>query len=180
MRTLIWLLSLWLILSPALADSSFVAPTATGTATTGQIPGTATNDSAATGNVGQYASGTLVAGSAISLSNGVAADLANTGALTAGDWDISATACFTPAASTNVAVYQVSVSATTNTLDGAPGSLVQLGTGGLVDAGNASCFAVGPVRVSTTGTPTYRVVVAASFTISTVTSYGIVRARRVR
>jgi hypothetical protein len=38
----------------ALADNSFVAPTAVGTASPGQIPGTTTNDNASTGNVGEY------------------------------------------------------------------------------------------------------------------------------
>lgn len=54
MRFSVWLLSLWLAVYPALADSAFVAPTATGTAATGQIPGTTTNDNASAGNVGQY------------------------------------------------------------------------------------------------------------------------------
>lgn len=53
---LVRLLALWLIVSPACADSSFVAPSATGQAATGQIPGTATNDNANAGNVGEYRS----------------------------------------------------------------------------------------------------------------------------
>lgn len=47
-------LLVWLAFTPAFADSAFVAPTATGTAATGQIPGTTTNDSANAGNVGEY------------------------------------------------------------------------------------------------------------------------------
>lgn len=53
---LVRLLALWLAVTPVYADSSFVAPSATGQATTGQIPGTATNDNASAGNVGEYRS----------------------------------------------------------------------------------------------------------------------------
>lgn len=53
---LVRLLALWLTVTPVYADSSFVAPSATGQATTGQIPGTATNDNASAGNVGEYRS----------------------------------------------------------------------------------------------------------------------------
>lgn len=42
--------------SVALADGALVAPSATGQAATGQIPGTATNDSANAGNVGEFRS----------------------------------------------------------------------------------------------------------------------------
>ncbi len=63
-RAFVWLLSAWFALSPAFADSAFVAPTATGTAATGQIPGTATNDNATAGNVGEYAESVVTAASA--------------------------------------------------------------------------------------------------------------------
>lgn len=53
MRVLSWLLSLWLTIGSAFADSAFVAPTTVGTAAPGQIPGTATNDAACTGCVGE-------------------------------------------------------------------------------------------------------------------------------
>lgn len=47
------LLALLFLAAPVWADSSFVAPSATGQAAAGQIPGTATNDSATAGNVGE-------------------------------------------------------------------------------------------------------------------------------
>lgn len=53
---LVRLLAFWLCITPVYADSSFVAPSATGQAATGQIPGTATNDNAAAGKVGEYVS----------------------------------------------------------------------------------------------------------------------------
>lgn len=53
MKVLARLLVLLFFTTPVYADSSFVAPSATGQAATGQIPGTATNDAAAAGNVGE-------------------------------------------------------------------------------------------------------------------------------
>lgn len=47
------LLALCLAIGPAFADSAYVAPTATGQAATGQIPGTTTNDNATAGNLGE-------------------------------------------------------------------------------------------------------------------------------
>lgn len=45
-----------LLCTPAWADGIFVPPTANGTALVGQLPGTATNDNASAGNVGEYVS----------------------------------------------------------------------------------------------------------------------------
>lgn len=49
--------------------------------------GTTTNDNAATGYIGEYLSSTVLSGSAVSLSGGVAKDI-TTLALTGGDWDV--------------------------------------------------------------------------------------------
>lgn len=51
-----FILALWLAIVSAFADSSFVAPTANGTAAVGQLPGTTTNDNASAGNVGEVIS----------------------------------------------------------------------------------------------------------------------------
>lgn len=56
LRPLAAFLAAWLAVAPVYADSAFVAPSATGQAATGQIPGTATNDNASAGKVGEYVS----------------------------------------------------------------------------------------------------------------------------
>lgn len=56
MRLIAGLFSFWLALVPALADGIFVPPTSVGTSLPGQVSGTATNDDAAAGKVGEYKS----------------------------------------------------------------------------------------------------------------------------
>lgn len=57
------------------------------TALLGQLPGTTTNDSASAGNIGQFISSVIAAGSAISVTNGINFDLTSI-SLPAGDWDV--------------------------------------------------------------------------------------------
>lgn len=61
--------------------------TANGTAAIGQLPGTATNDNAADGNVGEFITSVVLSGSAITLTNSVIANLTNI-TLDSGDWDL--------------------------------------------------------------------------------------------
>lgn len=56
LRPLAAFFAAWLVVAPVYADSAFVAPSATGQAATGQLPGTTTNDNAAAGKVGEYVS----------------------------------------------------------------------------------------------------------------------------
>lgn len=64
MRAFSYLFALLIVVALARADSSFVAPTSVGTAAVGQIPGTTTNDDAAAGKIGEYASMIVTAGTA--------------------------------------------------------------------------------------------------------------------
>lgn len=158
------------------------AVTAIGSAAPGQIPGTATNDNACVGCVGQLISSTVLIGSAISITTGTAANV-TTIPLTAGDWDVSGEIIFGGAATTNFNSLLASISATPATLDTTPGNvgLNSYGAAGIVPtAGNGNSVQVGPVRVSLSGSATYNLVEFSNFTISTATAWGIIRARRVR
>jgi hypothetical protein len=53
----------------------------------GQIPGTATNDDAAAGKLGEIISSNIVVGSAVSLTTNTPANITSL-SLTAGDWDV--------------------------------------------------------------------------------------------
>lgn len=163
----------------AFADSINVGPTATGTAATGQIPGTATNDSAAAGKVGEYLTANLTGGSAVNITPSGTAVNATSIALTAGDWDVGGTVCFRPGATTNVTVLQGSVSSTTATIDFTAGNFAQVATAGTV-LSTDNCIVVPTVRFSTAGTPTIFLVASGTFTVSTLGGYGGIRARRVR
>lgn len=150
----------------------------------GQAKGTSTNDNASAGNVGEFVTATLAsAGSA--LTTATALTLVSI-SLTAGDWDISGVVDFLPAAATSVTQLAASVSLTTNVLSGQAGG-AGLGTDPTVlinQAVNVPTAQVGvpipPVRLSIAVTTTVFLVASLTFTVSTATAFGTIRARRVR
>jgi hypothetical protein len=162
-------------------DSSSVAFGGGGTigsvgyASVGQIPGTATNDSASAGNVGQVISSNIASGSAITLATGTTSNLTSL-SLTAGDWDVWVYAYFVPGGT--VSLLDVGVSQTSATLGFANGDFTQIAYPGLT-LGNTTTVGVGPSRVSLASTTTVFGVVQATFGTSC-TAYGLMRARRVR
>ena len=82
--------------------------------------GTTTNDSAATGNVGEFVTATVAVGAAVALTTATTANVTSI-SLTAGDWDVSGQVNFTPGATTSITVLQCGVSLTTATLAGQAG-----------------------------------------------------------
>ena len=148
---------------------------------TNGIVGTTTNNNANALSVGEYVSGTLAVGSATSLSTGTAKTIISI-SLTAGDWDVAATGYILPAATTQVASVASSISQTNNTLDTANGSIVVNALGNMVVATFSTEHGVPvvPVRISLSGTTTIYLVMSATFSVSTMTAYGNIRARRVR
>jgi hypothetical protein len=144
----------------------------------GQIPGTATNDSAATGNVGEYVSATF---SSLSLSN-VTPINGTSISLTAGDWDVTGTISYSGPSGTVVLYADASVSSTTNT-EGNVASFYGGGVGGMsyFTSVNASFSVEAPVtRFSLSATTTIYLVAKANFSVSTLSAAGTIRARRVR
>lgn len=159
------------------------SPSAVGVAAPGQIPGTATNDAASAGNVGEYVFSNVVLGSAVSLTNATAANITSI-SLTAGDWDISVVGYYNAAVTTNVTLAEVSISTVSATRgNGNLGGFVQLvyGAGGLVLGGTGLITETVPsFRVSIASTTTYFFVAYSTFTVSTNTAYGSIHARRIR
>lgn len=151
------------------------------------VKGTPTNDNAIPGDIGEYIFSTIPSGSAVSLTTATPANVTSI-VLTPGDWDVDGLVDFSPAASTSVTQYNASVSGTSATLATQPG------------AGNFSpdtTFTVNqaaevPAALFAAATMTARVsiplganqtvflVAQATFTVSTLSAYGTVRARRVR
>lgn len=147
---------------------------------TGQILGTATNDSASAGNIGEVISSNVVSGSAISITNNTPTNITSI-SLTAGEWDVYCYGGFIPAATTNITQYLASASTTSATLDVTTAfAWNQFSTAAEVPAGLVSVFPAGPVRAQLSGSTTYFLVVRALFTVSTMTAYGGIRARRAR
>lgn len=169
-----------------LLDSPLIIADTTGSLSrsgNGGIPlqGTNTNDSAAAGYVGEYISSTVVSGSAVALTNSTSANITSI-SLTAGDWDVSAVTSFLTAVSTNVTVEATSISNTSATMDTTPGRVVSVRFAGgeVPGSGGFDGMGIPPVRISLSGSTTIYLVANCSFTVSTLSSYGIISARRVR
>lgn len=152
--------------------------------TQGQLPATATNDSASAGRLGEYAESVIALGSAVSLTTATNANLTSI-SLTAGDWDVFAQFQFTGDTTTDVFNVEGSISTTSATHDSTAGR----GTGLTPNAGNTFNnlaanhplgLAVGPVRFSLSATTTLYAVASSVFADSTCSVFGILRARRVR
>lgn len=143
------------------------------TITTPNITGVTNGGNAAAGIVGEYVTNSTTGTSLPSASNANATSVS----LTAGDWDVSGTAVFVPAASTTVSALNVGVSttsATFPTIGGAQQLTLTYATG----VGQQMLAPV--VRVSVSTTTTVFMVVQAVFGTSTMTVNGFIRARRVR
>lgn len=141
----------------------------------GQIPGTATNDDASAGNVGEY----------LSASNNVAvlpagAPLSVTSlALTAGDWDVSGGIFFPLGSPTSFVGFAVSLSTVAHTIDTSPDRIVEVPTN-TVDVSPAAI--AGPARftVAAGATTTVHLVGYAAYVSGAVGANGKIWARRVR
>lgn len=148
-------------------------------ATNPAITGTATNDNAAAGVIGEYIESVIAAGSAVSLTTATAKNVTSI-PLPTGDWDVSGLVAFQPAATTNLTQLVESVSTVTNTLDGTPGRLSQLNFAAFVPGAITDTLNQQPYRFSLSSPTTIFLVAQATFTVSTVTAYGMLRARRIR
>ena len=160
------------------------AMTLPGTVTvSGQLigKGTATNDSAAAGYIGEIISASVLIGAAISLTLDSPANITSI-SLTAGDWDVSGAIWFTGGATTTVTYLVGAVSATSATLPTRGDSNYTSNPhGGATLFNNAAAgYMIGPYRVSLASTTTYYLVTQAGFATSTCSGFGIIRARRVR
>ncbi len=144
-----------------------------------QVMGSVTNDSAPAGYIGEYISSDLPLASAASCTNGVAANVTSI-TLSAGDWDVSGNVTFTPAATTNQTVTQCSLSSVSATSDTTLGRQAKIATQGDVTGGQTTSVNVGRVRFSLATSTTIYLVRNQAFTVSTMTAYGNISARRVR
>jgi hypothetical protein len=159
------------------ASGKFTTLQATSTispSSTAGIVGTITNDNANVGSVGEYITNTT---SATSVSNNVAANVASLVNLPAGDYDITGIIATHPAGTTVVSGSVQGVSTTSATL-GAFGTYTQLNFTDPTGTGNIVSAPV--VRISLSATTTVFLVAQISFTVSTCTVDGFIRARRVR
>ena len=152
--------------------------------------GTTTNDNAPAGYIGERIFSTVPIGSSVSLVTGVGKTITSI-SLTAGDWDVSGGVDLTTGATTNWTQIFAEPSPTDNSI-----AIGQAGGSGIdpeavvqLAAANSSGNVPGAItfnvplpvaRISLASTTTIFLVVQATFTISTMTAFGTIRARRVR
>lgn len=148
---------------------------------TGGIVGTTTNNSANAGSVGELLTATI-ATPGTSLTTATPANVILTPflSLTAGDWDVWGTCCFLPAATTSITQIAFGISATSATLPAAGSGLYQQTMAATVPGAIPQCEHTMMTRVSIASTTPYYLVAQAAFTVSTLSAFGTLYARRVR
>lgn len=171
------LMALVLFASPAGAQSiSGPLPSAVGVAAVGQVPGTATNDNAATGKVGEYIVSTL-AGPGTSIASATPTNMI-TQNLTAGDWDVECTVEYSSFGAVTFATGQVTTTSATIT-PGVSGIAQDVWATSTTLAGDI-IIPTGRLRVTISSTTPVYCVARINYTGATPNMYGQFRARRVR
>jgi len=150
----------------------------------GQLPGTATNDNASAGNVGEYISSSLATVTAAG--NGTTTNVTSV-LLTAGDWEVSGFAILSTASSSQTAynfgafLAGASNSVGTNDANGLGNNTWSLYSSGSGQALSSFTLPVGPRRVSLAASARQYLNAACLFVGSGLPSFqGVIRARRVR
>lgn len=164
------------LVTPILGAAS--ATSITFTSTSGII-GTTTNDNAAAGSVGQIVESTILIGSAVALTTATTANITSI-SLTAGDWSVYGNVWTNPNALTSCTSIQGAISTTSATLPTAPGSGAFIKNTESFTLGQSQGIYIGQTRLSLSATTTVYLVIQAAFSISTLSGYGYIGARRIR
>lgn len=145
----------------------------------GQLPGETSTGSATAGNIGEVVTSIVLSGSAVVLTTSTPANITSI-SLTAGDWDVTCAGGFTIGGTTSVTVLQFGPSSTTATITNGAGNRFAFTQNAATMGTTQEYPTVGPVRFSLSGTTTIFLVASATFTVSTVSAYGKIYARRAR
>lgn len=158
------------------AASLSVSGTITPSQTNG-IVGTTTNNNANAGAVGEILNGTSTGGV---LTSNVAAN-ATSVILTAGDWDVEGLVSFVAAGSTVVSGVNSGISTSSSAFQSITAGLLNIfGFSAALGTGTTAVIPAPETRISLSATTTVYLVAQATFTVSTMTCNGFIRARRVR
>lgn len=163
--------STWAAAGIAMALGKTITP-----ASVAGIAGTTTNDNAAAGSIGEFIETVVTAAAPVALVTGVQKDMGSV-ALTAGDWDISASLGTVPAGTTTTSAIVGGLSLVANTLPAAE-FLQTNGTPSV--AGNNAAVALPRRRFSLPAPATIHAVTVVNFAVSTLSIAGFINARRVR
>jgi hypothetical protein len=137
------------------------------------IAGTVAADNANAGSIGEFITAT---GTGVSLTNNTTSNVTSI-TLTAGDWDVSGNTEFVAAPSTIISIAQTAVT-TTSLANGGAGIR---GINSSTQQASNNISLVAPVqRINVSTSTTVYLTAWASFSASTLSATGIIRARRIR
>jgi len=142
------------------------------------LAGVTNGGNASAGNIGEYISSSVAAGSAVSLTSGSFVNITSI-SLTAGDWDVWGTIATSANASTVCSGLSGSIS-TTSATGGSVTSGAYVGIYVTFGTGEGQVIPVGTTRLSLSATTTVYLVCYSLFSVSTLAGYGFIGARRVR
>lgn len=147
---------------------------------TSGVIGTTTNDNAAAGSVGEYASTLVPVASQVSITDTVAANIA-TLSLSAGDWDVWGQLTFNPSAGVTTTLVSGNVGITSASYTAVPSDNNSYSAFYYISSvSNGATIPMGQARISISGTTTVYLVARAFFTGGTCAAYGKICARRAR
>lgn len=147
--------------------------------TRGQYPGVNAATDATAGNIGEYVEA-VVNSPGVAITSGAQTTVATLAIPTPGDWDISGVIYYVPAVTTSMTRYAASISSATNTFQSAPGQFSDNPIAAFVSSGLSFNASVSTWRVKTTTTPQNVFLVGlTTFSVSTMSAYGRINARRV-
>jgi hypothetical protein len=145
----------------------------------GQYPGTATNDDAIAGNIGEFIFDEVPSSSSVALASGVSKDIA-TIVLSPGDWDVWGNLAVAPAGTTTqsaILAWLNTVSATNPTPPNNGGyAMLTLP----IPAGLPQVLGIPSMRLSLAAPTTVYLSANVTFLVSTLSAYGFLGARRRR
>lgn len=159
-------------------------------ANVGQIGGTPTNDSATVGNIGERITQSRIRSNRGTLTTNTPVNVTNTIiVLSAGDWDITGTACFYGNTGASFTEFEWAISKTSATFPAA--DTIGVATSGeytgvidspaIVPGNNTDiCYAIPPVQESLSTSTTVYFVMQATFTVGAAQYFGSYTARRIR
>ena len=146
----------------------------------GGIVGTTAVGNANAGSVGELLTATI-ATPGTTLTTAVSANMVVAGlSLTAGDWNVWANVNFLPAATTSITQIAFGLNTVTATLPAAGSGLVQNTSAAFVPGAVPQCDNCTMIRVNVAATTPVYAVAQAAFTVSTLSVFGTIYARRVR
>ena len=147
---------------------------------TGGIIGTTTNNSVTAGGVGELITATIATpGTTLTTATPLNVVVAGV-SITAGDWDVWGEVCFLPGATTSITQLAAGINTTTNVLPAANAGLIQSTYTAFVPTAIPQCFVTPVKRISIAASTTHYLVAQAAFTVSTMSAFGTIYARRRR